>query len=150
MAKKFLDLLADAYEEEELHSVIPPKRARKRSAEPRKEAEGGRSRKKRFRESINDALPPEPSKGKGRRSLLQTMEAALESEAFDHIFPSKANHNFDQEQAQLESRFSTMITTEVLTRARQIAELKGIRVKDVINTALRIYVEQEWESLQDE
>jgi hypothetical protein len=36
-----------------------------------------------------------------------------------------------------------MITKQVLDRAREIASLKGIRVKDVLNIALRIYVERE-------
>lgn len=153
MAKKFLDILADAYEEDELDALIPAKR-KTADKKPRSENKGtqggGGRRKKRFIDQINENLPPEPPKGKGRKSLLETMEEALDNQVFDEIFPRKPDsHSLDQEQKALESRFSTMITTEVLTRARQIAELKGIRVKDVINTALRIYVEREWKSLKD-
>jgi hypothetical protein len=153
MAKKFLDILADAYEEDELDALIPAKRkAVHQKAKDSADASqaGAGHRKKRFLEQISDNLPEAP-KGKGRKSLLETMEEALDNQAFDDIFPERPTQQYlDREQKALESRFSTMITTEVLTRARQIAELKGIRVKDVINTALRIYVEREWENLQDD
>ncbi len=147
MAKKFLDLLADAYEEEELDQVIPTTQKSSGKKPRTTKSSGSSRRKKRFRDSITEALPPEPRKT-GRKSLLQTMEEALESEAFDNIFPEKPHISRDKEQKDLEIRFSTMITSEVLNRARQIAEQKKIRVKDVINMALRMYVEQEWESLQ--
>lgn len=147
MAKKFLDLLADAYEEEELDQVIPTTQKSSGKKPRTTKSSGSSRRKKRFRDSITEALPPEPRKN-GRKSLLQTMEEALESEAFDNIFPEKPHISRDKEQKDLEIRFSTMITSEVLNRARQIAEQKKIRVKDVINMALRMYVEQEWESLQ--
>lgn len=145
MAKKFLDILADAYEEDELGALIPDKRPKKAN-QPTRPRSGGR-RKKRFIDSINESLPPEPTKAP-RKSLLETMEEALDNQLFDEIFPHKRTPQTDEEDRQLESRFSTMITTDVLNRARQIAEQKGIRVKDVINTALRIYVEHEWQNLQ--
>lgn len=144
MAKKFLDILsAEAYDEDVLEGLIPnkPKKAEK----PARSGGSGR-RKKRFIDSINESLPPEP-KQNPRKSLLETMEEALDNQVFDEIFPKRTSQS-DEEDRQLESRFSTMITTDVLNRARQIADQKGIRVKDVINTALRIYVENEWQNLQ--
>lgn len=141
MAKKFLDILADAnaYDEDVLDGLIPSKR---KKAE--KNSRGGARRKKRFIDSINESLPPEPD-GKGRKSLLETMEEALDNHVFDEMFPRKSGQGAktEQDDRQLEIRFSTMITSNVLNRARQIAEQKGVRVKDVINAALRMYVEQE-------
>jgi hypothetical protein len=144
MAKKFFDILsADPYEEDVLDAIIPDKR--KKAAKSTRSRGSGR-RKKRFIDSINENLPPEP-KGSQRKSLLETMEEALDNQVFDEIFPKRTPQS-DEEDRQIESRFSTMITTDVLNRARQIANQKGIRVKDVINMALRIYVETEWENLQ--
>jgi hypothetical protein len=144
MAKKFLDILsAEAYDEDVLEGLIPDKR---KKADKAARSGGSGRRKKRFIDSINESLPPEPTSSQ-RKSLLETMEEALDNQVFDEIFPKRTPQS-DEEDQQLESRFSTMITTDVLDRARQIANQKGIRVKDVINTALRIYVENEWENLQ--
>jgi hypothetical protein len=143
MAKKFLDILAEAYDEDMLDAVIPSKR--KPAGKSTRRSGSGR-RNKRFIDSINESLPPEPSQP-ARKSLLETMEEALDNQIFDEIFPKRTPQT-DEEDRQLESRFSTMITTGVLNRARQIADQKGIRVKDVINAALRIYVEHEWKNLK--
>ncbi len=144
MAKKFLDILADAHDDEELGSLIPHQR--KNAPKRKKEANAPVRRKKRFRDSIDEAIPAEPRPKSNRRSLLETLEEAFDGEVFDHLFPKKPGLS-EEETRSLESRFSTMITTQVLARAKQIAEARGIRVKDVINTALKIYVEQEWENL---
>ncbi|MEM9985780.1 MAG: hypothetical protein AAF804_11885 [Bacteroidota bacterium] len=147
MAKKFLDILADAHDDEELGSLIPHQR--KTSSKRKKEANTPVRRKKRFRDSIDEAIPAETRPKSNRRSLLETLEEAFDGEVFDHLFPKKRGLS-EEETRSLESRFSTMITTQVLARARQIAEAKGIRVKDVINTALKIYVEQEWENIDSD
>lgn len=147
MAKKFLDILGDAFEDETLEDVIPQ---RKKPVPKRK--------KKRFIDVLGDSLPKEEaplttrkSASSKPKSLLDTMEEALDNQVFDELFPmagrkprrrSSTGKTTSPPPTNLESRFSTMITTEVLQRARQIAESKGIRVKDVINTALKIYVEK--------
>ena len=90
---------------------------------------------------MSENLPDPPAK-KGK-SLLETMEEAHDNNIFDDLFPMRRNVKQSKEMQRLESRFSTMITTDVLKRAQQIAETRGIRVKDVINTALKLYVEKE-------
>jgi hypothetical protein len=155
MAKKFLDTLADAFDDEVLGEVIPQQRKSRGST---------RRGKKSFLESIGQSLdePPQekPTRAKAkskprRKSFLDTLEEALDSHAFDDVIPIeqprwKRKTQPDTEDfsaAELESRFSTMITTEVLNRAREIAIAKGIRVKEVINIALSRYVEEESERL---
>ncbi|GAB4423583.1 MAG: hypothetical protein OHK0039_40250 [Bacteroidia bacterium] len=149
MAKKFLDILGDAFDDEVLDEVIPAKRP-KTPAPTR--------RKKRFLETISEKLPEDDAAPLTLRrntrgvqlTLLETMEEALESQVFDSIFPKPVIRTGEDPLAapQLESPFSTMITTQVLERARQIALAKGIRVKDVINKALEFYVDREWKAVQ--
>lgn len=149
MAKRFLDVLGEAFEDDVLDDVIPP---------PRRKAAAGGRRKKRFLDSLSEKLPeeegtltPPPSRKKGRqgKSLLDTMEEALDNQVFDSLFPQRQQRPpADQlDPPDVESPFSTMITTQVLQRAREIAIAKGIRVKDVINLALRMYVDEEWEKV---
>jgi len=140
MAKKFLDVFGEAFEEDILDEVIP---------NPQKNPSSKR-RKKRFMPSLNEAHSPSKEKKTKKKSLLDTMEEALDNQVFDQLFPDAKNRpKISDKEAQrvIESPFSTMITTEVLDRARAIAQQKGLRVKDVINKALEIYVEQEWEKL---
>ena len=144
MAKKFLDILGSAFEDETLEEVIPQ---RKKPPRPKR-------RKKRFVDVLEENIPEEESSlipkktSRPRKSLLDTMEEALDNQVFDELFPvadkrRSTNRRSSSTPPNLESRFSTMITTEVLQRAREIAESKGIRVKDVINAALKLYVEKE-------
>ena len=157
MAKKFLDTLADAFDDEVLGEVIPQQRKSRGSS---------RRGKKSFLENLEKSLDETPrekpvrakAKSKPRRkSFLDTLEEALDSHAFDDVIPVEkprwkrkpsevADDPFIPDE--VESRFSTMITTEVLNRAREIAIAKGIRVKDVINIALSRYVEEEIKRIQ--
>ncbi|MFK7923403.1 MAG: hypothetical protein AB8H47_15680 [Bacteroidia bacterium] len=163
MAKKFLESMGgEAYGEDVLADLIPirrsktaPKKETPKVKKPRIEAKrssGGR--KKRFLDSIDKQMQksrPErkPANKGGRKSFLDTIEEALDNNVFDDIIPEKPSWAKKQkpqseaEQREEMERFSTMITKEVLDRAREIAKQKGIRVKDVINTALRYYVEKE-------
>lgn len=145
MAKKFLDVFGEAFEEDTLNDVIPKKR---QTASPKR-------RKKRFMDSLSQInsrsqnQKEKTSKRENRKkSLLDTMEEALDNQVFDQLFPESRNRpqTVDRESKRVvESPFSTMITTDVLDRAREIAKLKGLRVKDVINTALKIYVDSQAE-----
>lgn len=163
MAKKFLESMGgEAYGEDVLADLIPvrrsktaPKQETKKVQKPRTEAKrspGGR--KKRFLDSIDKQMQksrPErkPANKGGRKSFLDTIEEALDNNVFDDIIPEKPlwtkkqRPQSEAEKREEMERFSTMITKEVLDRAREIAKQKGIRVKDVINTALRYYVEKE-------
>ncbi|MEZ4829194.1 MAG: hypothetical protein R3C61_23350 [Bacteroidia bacterium] len=144
MAKKFLEQLGDAFDEDVLVDLIP----QKRPASP--------GRKKRFLGTIEENISTPKKKpttsrssssGK-RKSFLDTIEEALDSNAFDEVIPVAPKWtrkpNADQmEMPVVESPFSTMITHEVLERARVIAIAKGIRIKDVINIALKKYIDME-------
>ncbi|WNJ21336.1 hypothetical protein [Pontibacter sp. G13] len=129
MAKKFLDILGEAFEEDVLDDVIPQNQTRK----PARQS--------------NVSTLDVGKEGSGSNSLLDTMEEALGNQVFDELFPSRSTWEAKKagtfDPTKQESRFSTMITTEVLERARKIAIAKGIRVKDVINIALKVYVERE-------
>ncbi|MDX2246194.1 MAG: hypothetical protein SF052_05440 [Bacteroidia bacterium] len=144
MAKKFLDRLGDAFEEDVLVDLIP----QKRPTAP--------SRKKHFLGNIEENIPspkkksaPSRSSSSGKRkSFLDTIEEALDSNAFDEVIPiapkwTRNPNPAQMEMPQIESPFSTMITNEALERAREIAIAKGIRIKDVINIALKMYIEKE-------
>ncbi|MEM6348520.1 MAG: hypothetical protein AAF927_31850 [Bacteroidota bacterium] len=164
MAKKFLESMGgEAYGDDVLADLIPlrrsktttpktPAKSNKTTRPEAKRSSGGR--KKRFLDSIDKQMqksrPERKTSAKGgRKSFLDTIEEALDNNVFDKIIPEKplwAKQKQPQTAAQKREemeRFSTMITKEVLDRAREIAKQKGIRVKDVINTALRYYVDKE-------
>ncbi|MEO0470487.1 MAG: hypothetical protein AAF206_12755 [Bacteroidota bacterium] len=156
MAKKFLDRLGDAFGEDVLADLIPIRESKgKKNASPQSHEKTPvrNNRKKRFLDSIDEKISPktparkENSSKPVRKSFLDTIEDALDSNAFDDIIPQDVNWRKKTPKDQMavpkiESRFSTMITTEVLERAREIARRKGIRIKDVINVALQRYIEQ--------
>ncbi|MCI4671971.1 MAG: hypothetical protein MRZ79_27760 [Bacteroidia bacterium] len=139
MAKKFLDVLGEAFEEDMLDDVIPNQ----------KRIVPSRRKKKGFLDTLNKnhkTNSEAPKGNKKKKSLLDTMEEALDNQVFDQLFPdSRKRPKMTQKEINraMESPFSTMITTEVLDRAREIARQKGIRVKDVINAALKLYVDKE-------
>ncbi|MEL6134136.1 MAG: hypothetical protein AAFR59_12305 [Bacteroidota bacterium] len=140
MAKKFLDVLGDAFEDDMLEDVIPTnqrKRTKKRET-PR--------RNKSLLDAVDKGLTSEggkPVRKTKGKSLLDSMDEALDNHVFDVIFPDAQTRKDSkgESQKQLETRFSTMITTEVFEKAREIALAKGIRIKDVINKALEFYLD---------
>ena len=154
MGKKFLDALEDAFEDDVLSDVIPSAYSEQKNASGKKTIVRNKPlsssrRKKNLRDSLGDALnelantkKPTPKSSSHRKSFLDTIEEALEDNAFDDIIPVRKAKRAGSS-ADVESRLQTMITTEVLNRAREIAVSKGIRVKDVINIALKRYVEDE-------
>jgi hypothetical protein len=140
MAKKYLDTLGNSLDDDMLTDVIPSGRG-----------EPAARRKKSFassvKQSLQTAVADEPRLR--RKSLLDAMEEALESNIFDQIVPpaeQRRRNPAPADQLQppvVESPFQTMITTEVLEKARGIAIAKGIRVKDVIRIALERYIDEE-------
>lgn len=164
MAKKFLESLGEAFGEDVLVDLIPTREqrnkqvAQKKTTTPSKPPAAKKSSrgKKRFLDQIDQQMKasrPERSPQKNhpkrstRKSFLDTIEEALDSNIFDEIIPEKpawqrAKGQKPASPKEVQERFSTMITKEVLDRAREIAKLKGIRVKEVINAALRYYLDQ--------
>ena len=140
MAKRFLDTLGNAFEEDILEDVIP---SRKFTQDKNRRQTRSESKSKPVRKRTRRKSAPKKST---RKSFLQTLEDALDNHAFDDFIPE--NILADQgsllsKDGRLESRLSTMITTDVLNRAREIAQNKGIRIKDVITIALKWYIDKE-------
>ena len=139
MAKRFLDTLGNAFEEDILEDVIPAREfVRDKNRKSRSETQKSPTRKRTRRKTTN--------RKSTRKSFLQTLEDALDNHAFDDFIPENILADKDtllSKDAKLESRLSTMITTEVLNRAREIARNKGIPIRDVITIALKWYIDKE-------
>ncbi len=166
MAKSFLDTLDDAFDDHVLSDLIPDARKPKPASTPRSSSGKGKtssSRKKSFlstiEENISEQSPkrvatPAPS-GKPeekratskRKSFLETIEEAYDQAAFDDIIPTRS---WSRKEAQdfspdkeFERQFGKILTPRVMTRVKEIADSKGIRVRDVIERALERYLQQE-------
>ena len=146
MGKSFLDRLDDAFGADTLPDVIPKTVTPPPSAQKRpKRRKTVSKRKKNFLDNIDENMAGSTPKAKkrGKKSFLDTIEEALEDHAFDDLFPTRKTAarrktaNFDKKQ------FSILLTTEVLSRARQIARQKKLNVDDVINIAIQRYIEVE-------
>ncbi len=163
MAKKFLENLADSFEDDALTDIIPGSR---RSTEPAPKRHVSSGRKHKLRSSLGDKLEELPNApktkqlkrtkrtkaSKKRKSFLEAMEEAYEENAFDDIIPKQrrpySNATISPKEVEvLETRFSTTITTDILNLARRIAIIKNVRIKDVINRALERYIEEEKKSI---
>ena len=161
MAKKFLEQLADAYEEDLLTDLIPTRKdlpSRKKSPpspkgdakliEKKRKSGSSSRRKKMFVGRIGEALgesqdPSQLDLFKREKKIIKKMEEAFEDNTFDQLFPKaeiRKKKGILNEDA---VRFSTMISSRVLDRAKEIALERGIRIKDVINIALQKYIEEE-------
>jgi len=147
MSKKFLERLGEAFDDGELDDLIP---TRKKSSTRTSTAKRSKPshRKKHFIKNIEEALEGETPLSKSsstERTFLEAMEGALEDQAFDHVFPRKSVRETKSSKPEDESyvQFQTLISLKVFNRAKEIAIQKGIRIKDVINIALKWYIEQE-------
>lgn len=154
MAKKFLETLADPFEEELLTDIIPnQKRTAQKPGEKASPARraGSSRRKKKFVGKIGEALGEQAAQqldlfqAEREKQVLEKIDEALAENAFDQLFPSRRlkRSGGKSTEEDLQVRFSTMITARIFDRAKEIAQMKGIRVKDVINIALKKYVEME-------
>ncbi|MEL6251310.1 MAG: hypothetical protein AAFR87_04795 [Bacteroidota bacterium] len=145
MAKKFLETLGDVFEDDMLQDVIPMRKGQKpakRKSVLRDLQEEKASNKKEFTPSKK-----QDSK-KRRKSFLESIEDALENNAFDDIIPNNPSWSHKRKHTsktnkEFETRLSTSIPTNVLDRAKEIAKLKQLNLKEVINIALKWYVENE-------
>lgn len=143
MAKRFLETLGDSFEDDMLQDVIPMRKAK------------SRPKRKSFLDTLDksSANKKSPSKEsaketkKKRKSFLESIEDALENNAFDDIIPDnpswRKNASVSALKKSLETRLSTSVTTNVLDRAKEIAKMKNLDLKEVINIALKWYVESE-------
>lgn len=151
MGKSFLEQLDETFGTDVLADVIPVSSPQDLTptdhpSSSNSSKRGGGKRKKRFLDKLNqETEAPAGKRRKGKKSFLDTIEEALEDHAFDDLFPKRRQLSPSREpddQAFQKHRFSVLITSEVLERARQIAEAKGIHVNDVINIALERYIKE--------
>ena len=145
MAKKFLETLGDVFEDDMLQDVIPMRKGQKPA------------KRKNFLKALGDDNAKKKSSftssknsdsKKRRKSFLESIEDALENNAFDDIIPNNPAWSQKRKDAaktnkEFETRLSTSIPTNVLDRAKEIAKLKQLNLKEVIHIALKGYVENE-------
>ena len=145
MAKKFLETLGDVFEDDMLQDVIPMRKGQKPA------------KRKNFLKALGDDNAKKKSSftssknsdsKKRRKSFLESIEDALENNAFDDIIPNNPAWSQKRKDAaktnkEFETRLSTSIPTNVLDRAKEIAKLKQLNLKEVIHIALKWYVENE-------
>ena len=151
MAKKFIARIEQPLSEEVLADLFTPRKPSKRaeddassSANPPASA----GRKKSFLKSLNVSLDKQKKAPKefapsSERRFLDAMEDVLNDQAFENIFPSKRKTPAKGEAPDDgEVPFSLMISENIFNRAKEIAQSRGVRVKDVINMALERYIDQ--------
>ncbi|MDW3650710.1 MAG: hypothetical protein R8P61_26785 [Bacteroidia bacterium] len=145
MAKKFLETLGDVFEDDMLQDVIPMRKGQKPA------------KRKNFLKALQDEKSEKKSAftssktadtKKRRKSFLESIEDALENNAFDDIIPNNPSwtqkkKNTSTLNKEFETRLSTSIPTNVLDRAKEIAKLKQLNLKEVIHIALKWYVEND-------
>ena len=145
MAKKFLETLGDVFEDDMLQDVIPMRKGQKPAKRKNflKALEDDTAKKK----TTFSSSKTSDSK-KRRKSFLESIEDALENNAFDDIIPNNPSwgqkrKDTSKTNKEFETRLSTSIPTNVLDRAKEIAKLKQLNLKEVIHIALKWYVENE-------
>lgn len=168
MAKSFLDMLDDGYDDHVLSDLIPggkkPSKAsasRKSETPPSKTKKPNRARKKSFLRNIEQNIgesspkrvtPPTtpktaPRKPAKRKSFLETIEEAYDQSAFDDLIPdrkwAKREKSDFEDNGALERKFGSMVTPAVLARVRAIAKAKSVSVQDVIQRAIELYLRSE-------
>ncbi|MEM6633141.1 MAG: hypothetical protein AAF694_25950 [Bacteroidota bacterium] len=151
MAKKFIARIEQPLSEEVLADLFTSRKSAPKSTD----GQGGKStqsipgsRKKRFLKSLNTSREnstnsPNEYAPSSERRFLDAMEDVLNDQAFENIFPSKKKAApQDKILDESEVPFSLMISENIFNRAKQIAQSRGVRVKDVINMALERYIDQ--------
>lgn len=151
MAKKFIARIEQPMSEEVLADLFTSRRKGNKSegaTDHRKSQRGTGTRKKSFMKALSGSREKQDKASdeytpSSERRFLNAMEDVLNDEAFDSIFPTKRQQNKTSGSPLMsEVPFSLMISENIFKRAKQIAQEKGVRVKDVINLALERYIDQ--------
>jgi hypothetical protein len=148
LAKRFLDTLDDAFEDGALADLIPGKAStptRKKPPVPRKK--GPRSRKKSFLSTLDNAQSPKTkSRGGGGKSFLGALEEVFDEmneKELDSLFPSPGTRNRKPANVQQqEATITTAIDKQLLAAIRKIAREHQVPIKDVIQEALRLWIDR--------
>lgn len=151
MAKKFIARIEQPMSEEILADLFTSRKKDTKSGgatDHGKAQRGSGNRKKSFMKALNLSREKQENTSKeyapsSERRFLNAMEDVLNDEAFDSIFPTKRQQpKAAGTPLMSEVPFSLMISENIFKRAKQIAQEKGVRVKDVINLALERYIDQ--------
>lgn len=154
MAKRFLETLGDAFEDSVLEDVIPVAGGKKRPQPKRKSGRSGR--KKAILQALDEAFEVQISrqqqkpvqKGKKKKSFLQRLNDDFGEADLGELIPtSKSNEPSEEETAHRKalSRFTTSLDKSLLEKIRTYARDHDLRVSEVIQEAVKIYLEQEEE-----
>lgn len=168
MAKSFLDMLDDGYDDHILSDLIPDGKKPAKASSPRKSEntttaqtqKPTRARKKSFLRNIEQNIgesspkrvPPTSPKSPARKtvkrkSFLETIEEAYDQSAFDDLIPDRQWAKREKadfpDNGALERKFGSLVTPAVLARVRAIAKAKGVSVQDVIQRAIELYLRSE-------
>ncbi len=150
MAKKFIARIEQPMSEEVLADLFTSRRRGINSSENSpvdKTQSTSSNRKKSFMKAMNRSRDNKSSSSEyaptSERRFLDAMEDVLNDEAFESIFPTKRQGKVNPETPiSTDVPFSLMISENIFNRAKEIAQEKGVRIKDVINLALERYIDQ--------
>lgn len=157
MAKRktsFLDSFAEVLEDDALTDLIPGKKPIKNTdtPPPRRKSASTRRRKS-FLETIGEALQEDPEGStipqkvitpREKKGFLDSLHGVLKDNAFEEVMPMRPRKSSRSKVAKVpEKPIQTTIESEILDKIRAVAEQKGIRIKDIINQALKRYVASE-------
>jgi len=142
MAKRFLETLGDAFEDNVLEDVIPVAGSEKRPTPKRKRGRSGR--KKAILEALDEAFEVQRSKQqrkpkKGRKkSFLQQLNDDLGSPDLGELIPSKKNHELSEAEHTRRpalSRFPTSLHSDLLENIRSDVRPHSLRLREVLQEA---------------
>jgi hypothetical protein len=150
MAKRFLESLGEAFEEDVLEEVIP---ATRRQKAPPKKKPRKRGRKKAILQALDEAFESQrlkqaqsSSKKGGKKSFLRNLNEELGSSDLEGLLPEPGarEHDFDSPASrEALTRFTTSLDKDLLAEIRRYARTHQLRVRDVIQEALKIFLQQE-------
>lgn len=159
MAKRktnFLDSFGEVLADDTLADLIPGTRPQRKNPKtpslpnPRKKAQSPKRRKS-FLDTIGEALQEDPEGSTipqkkitptEKKGFLSSLEDVLKDNALDQVMPFRPRNRRRGAKVP-EKPLQTTIESEILDKVRKVAESKGIRIKDIINQALKRYVASE-------
>lgn len=150
MAKRFLETLGDAFEDSVLEDVIPVA-DRKRPVSKKKPARS--RRKKAILEALDEAFEvqrsrqhPKPARKGKKKSFLQNLSNDFGNADLGELIPKQTTGTETPDQTARRkalSRFTTSLDQSLLDKIRGYARDNDLRVSDVIQEAVKIYLGQE-------
>ncbi len=148
MAKRFLETLGDAFDEQVLEDVIPV--AKPRSKKPPKRSRPSRKRKA-FLEAIDEAFESQRRKmaathknkpKSGKKSFLNQIEDNLNEPTFEELMPLRPTKKPEDSP---EVRFTALLDSELYKRMKAYSREQGLSLREVVQEALGIFLLKEKE-----